>query len=112
MIDPSLSAVSGVGLYKGTFAVKNGWEDGGSAYLDLGMLDDYFTVTVNGIRLPPLDQTQTVVDLGPYVRSGSNTIAVEVATTLHNRAVEPGKRYGISGTVQLIPYRFQLVDMR
>jgi hypothetical protein len=70
-------------------------------------------VTVDGHRLPPVDQVHPVADVGPYLRPGANTIEVEVATTLNNRlrVADPGvygiasrQKYGLIGPVRLIPY--------
>jgi hypothetical protein len=70
-------------------------------------------VRVNGRELPPADQLDPVVDVGPYLRRGRNTIEVEVATPLWNRlrvsnpaVFGAGKRiaYGLVGPVRLLPY--------
>ncbi len=114
-IDPSLAHVSGTGTYKGTFKLHEGWENSGSAYLDLGDLDDSFTVTINGKELPALDQEKYIVDLGPYAKSGVNTISVQVATTLYNRVAGSGKKYGLQGTGGMVivqPYRMKRVSGR
>jgi len=111
-VDPSLARVSGTGTYTGTFELHKDWHTGGSAYLNLGELDDFFTVTINGKRLPPQDQVNTVVDLGPYTKRGVNTVVVQLATTLYNRAAAAGKSYGLfgsAGTVTVVPYRLNIV---
>jgi hypothetical protein len=106
---PELQDVSGIGRYSTTVRL-----DGvQGAYLDLGEVFDTARVTVNGRRLPPVDQVHPVVDVGPYLRPGLNTIEVEVATTLNNRlrvadpavyGVASRQRYGLIGPVRLIPY--------
>ncbi|WP_199725538.1 hypothetical protein [Nocardiopsis sp. Huas11] len=54
-----------------------------------------------------------MVDVGPWLRSGSKTIQVEVASTLINRmrAFRPDvyedvarQDYGLLGPVRLVPY--------
>jgi alpha-L-rhamnosidase len=111
-IDSSLARVSGVATYSGTFMLTSGWEQGGSAYADLGELDDSFTVMANGKQLLQQDQVKTSVDLGRYAQSGINSVVVQVATTLYNSVVAPGKLYGLLGTngvVTVTPYRFRII---
>ncbi|MFG1704367.1 CoA transferase [Nonomuraea sp. M3C6] len=107
---PELADVSGVGTY--TTRVDLDWD--GGAYLELGEVTDTCRVTVNGRRLDPVDQVNPVVDVGPHLRRGSNTIEVRVATPLGNRlrvadpAVYGGlarQAYGLVGPVRLVPYR-------
>ncbi|XVQ08432.1 glycosyl hydrolase [Spirillospora sp. CA-255316] len=108
---PELADVSGVGRYTATVDLGgDGWP---GAYLELGEVFDTCRVTVNGRRLPPVDLINPVVDVGPYLRRGANTIEVEVATTLNNRlrvsdpAVYGGasrQNYGLVGPVRLVPY--------
>lgn len=107
-IDPSLARVSGIGAYSGTFSLDRGWKQGGSAYLDLGEVEGSFTVRINGIELPPQNQVDTFVDIGPCARSGVNRVEIRVASTLYNKVVRAGKHYGLlgtSGAVQVRPYR-------
>ncbi|TDC17113.1 hypothetical protein, partial [Actinomadura bangladeshensis] len=81
--------------------------------LELGEVFDTCRVTVNGRRLPPVSVLVPVVDVGPHLRRGANTIEVEVATTLNNRlrVSDPGvyggasrQNYGLIGPVRLVPY--------
>ncbi|TDD04058.1 alpha-L-rhamnosidase [Nonomuraea deserti] len=104
---PELADVSGIGTYTTTVDLD------GPAYLELGEVTDTCRVRVNGRRLDPVDQISPVVDAGPYLRRGTNTIEVEVATPLGNRlrTADPDvygglKRqpYGLKGPVRLLPY--------
>ena len=107
-IDLSLEHVSGVGTYQGTFNLDRGWDEGCGAYIELGEVAGAFTVTINGTALRQLDQVNTIVDLGPYVKKGSNHVSVQVASTLYNAVVGTGKLYGLlgkNGEVRVIPYR-------
>lgn len=108
-----LEDVSGIGRYKTTITLGKEWKRDVGAKLDLGEVFDTFRVRVNGRLLPPLSQTNTVVDLGDRLQPGENTIEVEVATTLNNRlrVTDPtifgGSRrqnYGLIGPVTLTPY--------
>ena len=110
---PELADSSGIGRYRTTVRLPGAWTGGHGALLDLGEVFDTYRVTVNGRHLPPADQLTTVVDVGPYLRGGANTIEVEVATTLLNRlriadapvfGVAKRQDYGLVGPVRLIPY--------
>jgi hypothetical protein len=110
---PGLEDVSGVGRYRTTVDLGR-WDRGLGAYLDLGEVFDTYRVRVNGTALPPADVLDTVVDVGPWLRSGRNSIEVEVATTLNNRlrvsrpevfAIAARQAYGLVGPVRLLPYR-------
>ncbi|WP_306211242.1 glycosyl hydrolase [Actinoplanes sp. RD1] len=107
---PGLEDVSGVGTYRTSFEVPRGLK----AWLDLGEVTDTFRVRVNGRALPPADVLDPVVDLGPWLRPGRNTVEVEVATTLLNRlrttspevfGIAARQAYGLLGPVQLRWYR-------
>ena len=100
----------GVGTYTATLE-WTGARHG--AYLDLGRVAGAFRVSVNGDRIGPVDQLDTRVDLGRRLRAGTNTIRVEVATSLLNRlrthrpaefGSRPKQAYGLLGPVTLVPY--------
>ncbi|MFF3493204.1 glycosyl hydrolase [Streptomyces sp. NPDC002795] len=113
---PGLEDVSGIGRYRTTvdLAEADGWDPGvHGALLELGGVLDTFTIRVNGRDLPPVDQLTRVADLGGRLRIGSNTIEIEVATTLLNRlrVARPDvfgaarrQEYGLTGPVRLVPY--------
>ncbi|MEU6844635.1 glycosyl hydrolase [Streptomyces sp. NPDC046716] len=111
---PGLEDVSGIGTYRTTLTLGDDWDPAGhGALLELGAVFDTFRITVNGRELPPVDQLTRVADLGTRLRRGTNTIEVEVATTLLNRlrVAQPavfgaGKRqdYGLTGPVRVVPY--------
>jgi hypothetical protein len=115
---PELRDAAGVGRYTATVDLPAGWR---RAVLDLGQVYDTFRVTVNGRRLPPLDQMQTTVDLGRRLHPGTNTIEVVEATTLNNRmrvlypdllGSRPQRPYGLVGPVVLRPYGQVRVRLR
>ncbi|TDT97302.1 glycosyl hydrolase family 2 [Streptomyces sp. 846.5] len=110
---PELQDVSGIGTYTATVELADSWSGGFGATLHLGAVTDTCRVTVNGTMLDPVDQIGLVLDVGPYLRRGRNTIQVEVATPLENRlrvsdpaayAVAGRGAYGLLGPVQLVPY--------
>ncbi|WP_141014665.1 glycosyl hydrolase [Nocardioides sambongensis] len=109
-----LEDVSGIGRYRTTVELDKDWkrhEDG--AFLELGEVNDTFRVRVNGELLPALDPMNPTIDLGHRLRRGTNTIEVEVASTLLNRlrvvtpevyGVAQRQSYGLVGPVRLVPY--------
>jgi hypothetical protein len=109
-----LQDVSGTGTYTAAVTVGAGWTGGHGAYLDLGTVLDTFDVTVNGHALPAADLNDpSLIDVGRYLGTGTNTIVVDMATTLNNRmrtaqmtsyAYRPRQNYGLIGPVKLIPY--------
>jgi hypothetical protein len=80
---PELHDASGVGRYRTTLDVA-GIGEGRGAWLDLGVVGGTYRVYVNGRRLPPGNQFHPRIDISAYLRRGSNTIEVEVGTTLNN----------------------------
>jgi hypothetical protein len=66
-------------------------------YLDLGSIFNTFTVRINGGALPMPDQMDSSrIDVGPYLRQGTNTIQVRESTTLRNSIIskQPGQAGG------------------
>ncbi|MFF2852117.1 glycosyl hydrolase [Streptomyces sp. NPDC058001] len=112
---PGIRDAVGVGTYTTTFQVPAGIRDGG-ALLDLGAVSGTYRVWVNGKRVPAAEHLGTVIDLGELVKSGRNTLRIEVASPLLNRLrayrpAEFGARNptvnGLLGPVTLSPYRVQ-----
>ncbi|WP_328529612.1 glycosyl hydrolase [Nocardioides sp. NBC_00368] len=108
-----LEDVSGIGRYRTTVDLGTDWTAEDGAHLELGEVNDTFRVRVNGELLPPCDPMDPVVDLGHTLVAGSNTIEVEVASTLLNRlrtvtpsvyGVAARQSYGLAGPVRLVPY--------
>ncbi|MBC5787905.1 glycosyl hydrolase [Clostridium facile] len=114
-INPEWKNVAGIGTYTTTFHLDKGYDQGYGAYIDLGEVEDTFTVTVNGTKLPMVNQINTIVDIGPYVHAGENTVIIEVATTIYNQAKSsfiissmPLKENGLlgnDGVVTVTPYQ-------
>lgn len=112
--DVDLGDVSGVGTYTSTFSLDKSWKGIRTAQLDLGSAVDTVTVTLNGVRLRAQDpQDLRHVEVGRYLRTGTNTLTVRVASTLLNAvriapgagaAGRPRMDYGLLGPVRLIPH--------
>ncbi|MFE2417119.1 glycosyl hydrolase [Streptomyces hokutonensis] len=110
---PELADVGGIGRYRTTLTLPDTWTSGTGALLELGSVSDTCRVTVNGIRLDPVDRLNPVVDLGGQLHRGANTIEIEVATPLFNRlrvsnptvfGTSARQNYGLVGPVRLTPY--------
>ena len=61
-----------------------GWVQGVGAYLNLGTVNFGYKLKINGTAVKA-NQINTVVDIGPYVKAGDNSVEAEVATTLNNK---------------------------
>ncbi|WP_372504248.1 glycosyl hydrolase [Streptomyces spinosisporus] len=110
---PELADVGGIGTYRTTVTLPKSWSSATGALLRLGSVTDTCRVTVNGVRLDPVDRVNPVVDLGGRLRKGANTLEIEVATPLFNRlrvsnpavfGTAARQAYGLVGPVQLVPY--------
>ncbi|MEV0173066.1 glycosyl hydrolase [Streptomyces sp. NPDC050803] len=110
---PELADSAGIGRYRTTVELPSDWDASHGARLELGQVSDTFRVTVNGIRTAPADRLHPVLDIGPLLRRGTNTVEVEVATPLINRlrVAQPAvfgttarQAYGLVGPVRLVPY--------
>ncbi|WP_270739833.1 glycosyl hydrolase [Massilioclostridium coli] len=114
-INPELENVSGVGTYTATFYLDKGFQEGYGAYIELGEVEDSFKLTINGTELEPVNQINTIFDIGEYLIKDENTIQIEVSTTLMNQYKgyggsnsNPLASYGllgVNGKVTIIPYQ-------
>ena len=109
-IDEDLADVSGIGTYTATITCDHGWDEGFGAWLNVGQTGDTYSVYVNGMEVPHIDQTKEIVDIGPYLAAGDNEIEIRVATTLYNVIYHEPNEYegygllGTDGVVTVIPY--------
>ena len=103
----------GVGSYTTTLRASSTFA-AASAVLDLGDVSGSFRVFVNGKRVGVANQFGSTVDIGSALKKGTNTIRVDVASTLLNqlrvhRPADFGDREptvnGLLGPVTLHPYR-------
>ena len=82
-----------------------------------------YKLKINGTEVKA-NQIDTVIDIGPYVKAGDNTVEVEVATTLNNKLKKlydvssrtldyygligsggTSTKDGLGGVVTVTPYR-------
>ncbi len=104
---------SGIGTYTTIITLPADWKTGTAATLKLGEVFDSFKLTING-QVVPINQISATTEVGPYLKAGSNSVEVRVATTLNNRlaAVDPDVKkrnleqaYGLIGPVTLTPHQ-------
>lgn len=89
---PALAGTAGVGTYRTTVALEPGWDDGvGGVLLDLGRVAGSMRVEVNGRPVSGDCVAARPLDVRSHLRDGTNTIQVEVATTLGNRLIALGR---------------------
>ncbi|KAI1366485.1 hypothetical protein F5Y08DRAFT_351412 [Xylaria arbuscula] len=86
---PALVNASGIGYYTTSFTwppVNSRSAENATlrAYLSFPNVLHALRVRVNGEPLPPLDLTNAVIDISPWLRSGNNTVTAIVPTTLWN----------------------------
>lgn len=110
---PDLEDVSGIGTYSTSFDTSS-WPADAGAVLNIPTFTGSFRLRINGKKLPPQDQLDTMFDIGSWLKKGRNEIEIEVATPLLNRlrvadpsvyGVATRQDYGLVGTVNVMPYR-------
>ena len=88
----NLTNVAGIGTYTTSITLPAIWSPStAGAYLNIGAAVDTVDVWVNGKAVAGVDQNdRNQIDIGPYLRAGSNTLKITVATPLRNAvAVAP-----------------------
>lgn len=83
-----LADVSDIGTYNTSFTLGTSTTPlsaGVGAFLKATVFGGSFRITVNGKSIGPSDQLALQFDIGPYVKNGTNTLEIEIATTLLNR---------------------------
>lgn len=103
-ISESLTNTSGRGFYTTTFT----WppadcDPNNKPLLHLGPLSNTARAHLNSHPLPPLDPTNALVDISPYLLEGENELSVVVATTLGNALRPLWGQLRSSGTLALGP---------
>jgi hypothetical protein len=122
-----LANTSGVGYYSNTF----NWSDTSiGAIIDFQRIVHTLRVQINGVSLPPLDNSAPIADISQYLVTGVNTVEAVIATTMFNGlipiydqletsgihpvigiTVPPVSAYaggieaGLVGTVMITPYQ-------
>lgn len=86
---PGLANASGLGYYENTFnwppsSGNTSDEEDLGAYLDFSSILNAITLFVNGEQTPPLDYSNPVIDISPYLTAGANHVTAVVPTTMLN----------------------------
>jgi hypothetical protein len=114
-----LSNTSGLGTYTTRFT-WNPTKDVNGALIDLGPVFNTIRLWINEQWTGPIDITDAVVDVTPYLINGLNDVKIEVSSTLRNRLLQVNvtqsweqsqyassygsQPYGLSAPVKLIPF--------
>ena len=122
-LDYKLVNTSGIGHYSTTFDMTSN-----NAMLSLGPIQNTVKAFVNDRELPPVNLFDAVIDISSHTKIGTNSLRVEIATTLFNavksrgssiatagapaavanpRLLEtvPSVSYGLEGPVVVTPYK-------
>lgn len=114
-----LDHTSGLGTYTTRF-IWNPTQDINGALIDLGPVFNTIRLWINGQWTGPIDITDAIVDITPFLIHGVNDVKIEVSSTLRNRLLQVnvtqsweqskyassygGQPYGLSVPVKLIPF--------
>ncbi|MGI5518229.1 glycosyl hydrolase 2 galactose-binding domain-containing protein [Streptomyces sp. CA-106131] len=119
------ASVSGVGTYSTTFQLPSTWNESNGAYLNLGSTGGALAqVWVNGQKIPGYDFIAGHIDVSSALKPGTNTLKIEVASSLRNQMRALGypnlpaanttagavASYGLQGNITLQTYTVAVVD--
>ncbi|WP_326565655.1 glycosyl hydrolase [Amycolatopsis rhabdoformis] len=121
--DPA--TVSGVGTYSTTFRLPGSWNATNGAYLTIDSTGGALAqIWVNGHKITGYDFIAGRIDVSPALKAGTNTVRIEVASTLRNQMRALGypnlpaantvagavASYGLQGNVSLETFTIAVVD--
>ncbi|KAF3024971.1 hypothetical protein E8E14_013789 [Neopestalotiopsis sp. 37M] len=94
---PELVETSGNATYSADFTANPQTNTTGY-YVKFAKFNGSFRMRLNGVSLPPLDQTELNFDISQWLQNGTNLIEVELASSLLNRmkATYPSVYSGLS----------------
>ncbi|MGW4488523.1 glycosyl hydrolase [Amycolatopsis sp. NPDC004368] len=119
------ATVSGVGTYTTTFRLPASWNASNGAYLTIGSTGGALAqVWVNDHKITGYDFVAGRVDVSAALKPGTNTVRIEVASSLRNQMRALGypdlpaattvagavAAYGLQGTVTLDTFTTAIVD--
>lgn len=90
---PGFEGTSGVGTYRTTVDLQESFR---RAVLHLGKIRDSYRLKINGQEIVS-DPFCSEVDVSPYMRSGENTVEVQVASTLLNAVITYSRESRLCG---------------
>ncbi len=121
---PSMAHVSGIGTYRASFVLSDGWEGCGALLRMENAGGASVQVEVNGHLIPAVDTRTLCVDISQWIRTGENSLRIETASTLTNRMIQRNyqekgsgwdesfpqvQEYGLTGKVEVLPYRMERI---
>ncbi len=82
----NLTNVAGIGTYTSSLRLPSRWSShSAGAFLNIGVAVDTVDIQINGRPVTGIDQNdRNQIDVGHYLRAGTNTITISVATPLQN----------------------------
>ena len=89
--DPKIKYYSGTALYTKSFHFTKKQMKNKRVILDLGNVKDMASIKVNGMETAVKWCAPYTFDITPYLRSGKNTLAVEVVNMWPNRLIGDGQ---------------------
>ncbi|HVT85812.1 MAG TPA: glycosyl hydrolase, partial [Chitinophagaceae bacterium] len=81
--DSNCLSFSGTGAYTTTFYIKN--KDADDYLLDLGKVNESAQIIINGINAGIIWSIPFTMNIGKYLKKGTNTIKIEVPNLMANR---------------------------
>ncbi len=121
--DPA--SVSGVGAYSTTFDLPGTWNATNGAWLNIGSTGGALAhIWVNGQRIPGYDFIAGRIDVSAALKPGTNTLHIEVSSSLRNQMRSLGypnlpeattiagavAAYGLQGDISLTTYTVATVE--
>lgn len=119
-----MAHVSGIGTYRASFVLSDGWEGCGALLRMENAGGASVQVEVNGHLIPAVDTRTLCVDISQWIRTGENSLRIETASTLTNRMIQRNyqekgsgwdesfpqvQEYGLTGKVEVLPYRMERI---
>ncbi|MEU4670977.1 glycosyl hydrolase [Amycolatopsis sp. NPDC023774] len=119
------ASVSGVGTYSTTFSLPGSWNSSNGAYLNIGSTDGALAqIWINGKKVPAYDFIAGRIDVSSALKAGTNTIKIEVSSSLRNQMRALGypnlpaansvagavASYGLQGNVSLETFTVAVVE--
>ncbi|WIX83485.1 hypothetical protein QRX50_23365 [Amycolatopsis carbonis] len=119
------ASVSGVGTYSTTFRLPGSWNPANGAYLNIGSTDGALAqIWINGKKIPGYDFIAGRIDVSSALKAGTNTIKIEVSSSLRNQMRALGypnlpaantvagavASYGLQGNVSLETFTVAVVE--
>jgi hypothetical protein len=83
--DPQIRNYSGIVTYRTEFSLPTDFPVGDQVILDLGRVSRVARVTLNGKPVGTLWRAPWNLEVGPFLKSGTNALQIEVANTWENR---------------------------